>query len=68
MTPSLLTLRNTLSRVQRDEPHHRRIGVATGGHSRPPSLEQVCRRCPSRKTCGAASEILAAAETERFSM
>jgi len=53
-----------LVRLQKAEPHHRRIGVAVGGHREPPSLEQVCRRCPSRETCGDLSTMLAAFESD----
>ena len=56
-----------LVRLQAAEPHHRRIGVALPGHKHPPTLEQVCRRCPSRKRCTEVSVSLAELETMYFS-
>lgn len=49
-----MTTRDTLIRIQREEPLHARVyaeGVA------------FCRRCPSRKVCRAASVALAEMET-----
>ena len=64
----LAHLRLVLVDIQQKEPHHARIGKVVGNHTHPPTLEQVCRRCPSRGECGPTSEVMAEHETLLFSL
>lgn len=66
--PSVVSMRTAelhaaLVAIQRGEPHHRLVGSRDkDGHSVP--LDEVCRRCPSRRKCKRASLMLADFESK----
>ncbi len=60
---TLSEARTHLQTLQEGTAHHKRVGVKLPGHAHPPSLEQVCRRCPEKKLCGELSAALAEVET-----
>jgi hypothetical protein len=59
----LARLRAKLIQLQLDEPRHKKIGTRDKYGDRIP-LDEICRRCPSRRPCRSTSVAMADIESK----